>query len=326
MKSKTEKLVLIIEDSRVDAALLARALKGRYCIRICHTAELAYAAIQQKRPDLIVLDLELPGMSGSQFLSKIRSYESYVSAPVLVLTHATDSSVEKRLLADGAQDFLRKPFDAETLIFRIENAFGAARAEDVETSYQEAIEMLGLLVHYRDTSTELHVMRVAEYARAIARAHGLSDKMCEAIYRASPLHDTGKIAVPDSVLKKPGPLNTAEWKIMKSHSEIGYRILKRGKSEVFQLAAEIALHHHERWDGTGYPHGLRGEEIPLPARITSVADVFDSLMSDRFYKSGWGFDETVDHIKANSGTMFDPFVIQTFCDCLDELMVLQSST
>jgi putative two-component system response regulator len=194
------------------------------------------------------------------------------------------------------------------------------RTRELEETRMEIIRRLGRAAEYRDNETGLHIIRMSKFSQILGQATGMSDQDSGMLLNASPMHDIGKIGIPDSILLKPGKLDADEWEIMKTHSSIGAKILSGHPSELMQMAREIALTHHEKWDGSGYPGGLSGEEIPLSGRIVALADVFDALTSERPYKKAWAVDDAVSFIKENSGKHFDPTLVELFIDRLDEII------
>jgi putative two-component system response regulator len=197
------------------------------------------------------------------------------------------------------------------------------RTQQLYEAQSKVIQCLGKAAEYRDNETGMHVVRMSQSCGIVARELGLSEAECDLLLRASPMHDIGKIAIPDEVLLKPGILSSGEWETMKTHSEVGAEILSGYDSELMQVASEIARTHHERWDGQGYPAGLKGEEIPLYTRIVSVCDVFDALTSERPYKKAWSVKEAMDYLYAHSGTQFDPRIVECFSTVLDKVIALR---
>jgi putative two-component system response regulator len=252
------------------------------------------------------------------------------AAPILVLTADITTAAKHRALKEGARDFLTKPLDEIEVLLRIKNLLEnrfhhillekrvQERTQDLEKSQMEVLQRLALAAEYRDDDTRLHTRRVGQIARHIALALGWSAEQADLIFRASPLHDVGKIGIADAILLKPGKLTEEESTVMKQHTLIGGKILSESDSSWLQLAEEIALTHHERWDGTGYPAGLAGEDIPLVGRIVAVADVFDALTHERPYKHAWSTEEALAEIKKQSGRQFDPHVVEAFLRTLEK--------
>jgi len=283
-------------------------------------------------PDLVVLDLHMPEMDGFEVLAQLTPWtRGSTRLPVLVMTADVSQDARRRALSLGAKDFLTKPFDPAETVLRITNLLETRvlqlelrtqarelerqvreRTVELEQSRLEVLERLAFAAEYRDDETREHTERIGRTADLLARELGLPEAIVGLIRRAAPLHDVGKLAVPDSILLKPGRLSSEEFEVMKCHVTIGAEILGDGRSALMQLGAEIALTHHERWDGTGYASGLRGESIPISGRIVSVADSFDALTHWRPYKDAWSVEDAVAKIRGLSGDHFDPRVVEAF--------------
>ena len=311
--------------------LLGRILKRAGYDRVESTSDprRAAALCESLNPDLVLLDLHMPGLDGFAVLEELRRAspaDSYL--PVLMLTGDGSAEVKLRALAAGATDFLSKPFDATEVVLRIRNLLETRhlyrllrvqnthlearvreRTQALEDSQLEILERLANAGEHRDDDTGRHTQRVGQLSAALAHAMQLPAPFIEVIGRTAPLHDIGKIGIPDSILLKPSPLTADERAVMESHSEIGAKILAGGRSALIRSAEEIALHHHERWDGTGYPHRLRGAAIPVAARIVAIADVFDALTHDRPYRAAWPVEAAMKEIVAHRGTQFDPDLV-----------------
>ena len=282
-------------------------------------------------PDLILLDLQMPYLDGFAVMKQLQACIAPGDfLPILVLTADITSDTKRRALSEGALDFLTKPLDATEVVLRIKNLLQTrslhlqlqkqnkildekvrARTAELEASQVEILERLALAAEYRDDDTGQHTKRVGETAAQIAEALGWPPTEVELIRRAAPLHDVGKIAIPDSILLKPGKLTREEFECMKTHARLGAEMLSGGGFPLLQLAEQIALTHHERWDGTGYL-GLREEAIPMAGRIVAVSDVFDALTSERPYKKAWSRNEAIEEIQRQSGRQFDPHVVEIF--------------
>lgn len=280
--------------------------------------------------DIIVIDYMMPEMTGIDFIHKFREFDD--TTPIIMITAvADDPKVQIKALEAGATDFLAKPINAAIFQARITNLLKLKKSlkllstradllqlevekatKDISNREMEALMTLGKTSEYRDPETNAHVMRVSNYSKMIAKNYGMSEKMQDIIYYASQLHDIGKIGIPDNVLLKPDKLTDDEWNIMKTHSELGADILRQSKSQYLKAGSVIAITHHEKFDGTGYPYGLEGEEIPLFGRIVSIADVFDALCSKRPYKKIWSFEDALQYIKDKSGQQFDPQCVKCF--------------
>jgi putative two-component system response regulator len=325
--------ILIVEDDKPSRTILKSILIGAGFTRIrCLPNASRFSNIyQQYMPDLLLLDLGIPKISGFDVMSRLQQDYPGEYLPVIVISSDSDDNIHLRALSAGAKDFLGKPYDRAKVILRCRNLIETnllhnevkdqnrnlaqtvkERTAELHQSRLDVIRRLGYAAEYRDTDTGDHIVRMSSYCEALAHALGLDDETCELILATSPLHDVGKIAIPDSVLLKPGPLTPQELAIMRSHAEIGAEILSGGASPFLQMAETIALTHHEKWDGTGYPRGLRGEEIPIVGRICAICDVFDALTSERPYKNAWTFESAIKEIKRVSGSHFDPKVSDAF--------------
>ncbi|MCH7563268.1 MAG: HD domain-containing protein [Gemmatimonadetes bacterium] len=297
----------------------------------------AVDTFRQFRPDLVLLDLHMPGMDGFQVMEALQGLVpegEYV--PFVVLTGDLDPEIRARALSSGAKDFLAKPYEYNEVLLRIRNLLETRmlhqqlrehndlleekvreRTKDLEETRTELLRHLAMAAEYRDDVTGRHAERVGVLSALLARRLGLSEEVVRLIRYAAPLHDVGKIGIPDSILMKSGPLSKAEFEVMKSHTHIGARILAGGRFPLLELAGEIALTHHERWDGKGYT-GMAGERIPLVGRIVAVADVFDSLSHERPYKPACDLEEAMGIIEGGRGSHFDPRVVDAFVDLVEE--------
>jgi putative two-component system response regulator len=311
--------ILIVDDEVQNLELLNQILKDDYKLVFAKNGEKALQAVEKHKPSLILLDVEMPVMDGYEVCSHLKRNTNSANIPVIFVTSHSKMREEARGFEVGAADYIIKPITPEIVKLRVANHLSLVRAGVLERSYRDAIKMLAIAGHYNDTDTGLHVWRMAAYARMLAEKTGMPEQDCAQIERAAPMHDMGKIGIPDSVLRKPGKLNDEEWAVMKIHPQIGHEILSRSSAPVFRLAAEISLHHHEQWDGSGYPEGLSGEDISLPSRIVAIADVFDALTTKRPYKEPWSMDKAFNYLAEKAGTQFDPELIEIFCKCRNEV-------
>ena len=326
--------ILVVDDNLASLNLLMQVLQ-RFGFSNLHgvcDGRAVLHAVLDFRPDVVLQDLHMPGVDGFALISEIMSLQGRCSyLPILVLT--ADSSREARdaALAAGARDFLTKPYDSGEVFLRVRNLIETrflhlelqrqnaalsrsceARTEELEAAKLEILERLARAADFRDESTHGHTTRVGELAARIAAQLGLTEAEIDHIRIAARLHDIGKIGLSDSILMKPGPLVPAEFEAQEKHTLIGADILSGSRFPILKLAEEIALTHHESWDGAGYPHGLRGDDIPICGRIVAVADVFDALTHERAYKHAWRLDDAVEEIKLQSGVKFDPAVVDAF--------------
>jgi putative two-component system response regulator len=327
--------ILIVEDKEANIRFLERLLKKAGYEHVASTSDSrkALAVFQEFRPDLVLLDLHMPYMDGFQVMEALQpEIPERAFLPILVITADREPEVRIRCLSAGAKDFVAKPFRAEEVLLRIRNLletrhlhrFLEYRNESLELKVEEeslklqktqleVLRRLAVAAEYRDDVTGRHAERVGILSGLIARAIGFPPGEVDFIRQAAPLHDVGKIGIPDAILLKPGKLTEAEFEVMRSHTTIGGLILSKGSFPLLDKAREVALSHHEWWEGSGYPHGLEGAAIPLSGRVVAVADVFDSMTHERPYKRAFSVDETVEVMLSErdrhfDGEILDPFV------------------
>ena len=333
--------VLIVDDAPVNLALFEALVKrlGGCEVRCFGDAMQALSWLKAHDVDLIVVDYMMPLLNGLDFIQAVRAQPGLETVPILMITANDQKEVRYRALRAGASDFLTKPVDRAEFEARASNllSLGDARrqladratwlAEEVRKATAQAVQRehetvirLSRAAEYRDPETGAHILRMAHYSHLIARALGLSQAQQELILVAAPLHDIGKVGVADAILLKPGRLTPDEFEVMKQHTVYGYEILRDSTSEILQAGASIALGHHEKFDGNGYPNRLRGEEIPIFSRIVAVADVFDALTSARPYKPAWTLEDASQWIRSQSGSHFDPACVAVFFEHWDEVL------
>jgi putative two-component system response regulator len=328
--------ILAVDDDRRDLASLGYVLErdGYNNVELTPDPFRALELFVEHPPDLVVLDLNMPLMNGVELMERLGPLTEHgTDVPFLVVSADTSDKAIRRALSAGARDFLTKPFDRHELLLRVRNLLlvrqlqarlyqrtvtleqeVAARSRALEGAYVEVLNRLALAAEYRDGGTQEHAWRIGRTVALIAVRLGLPDGEIELLSRAAPLHDIGKIGIPDAILLKPAKLTEDEMAASKTHAVIGAGILSGSDSKLLRLAEQIALTHHERWDGSGYPKGLRAEQIPLPGRIVAIADVFDALTHDRPYKPAWTVQRAVQEIVAQSGKQFDPRVVDAFLE------------
>ncbi|BFM48043.1 HD domain-containing phosphohydrolase [Marinomonas sp. THO17] len=329
------KRVLIVDDVPRNIDLLREILSEHYQVQVAKSGRAALDIIAHKTPDIILLDVMMPEMNGFEVCEIIKSNPETADIPVIFLTAVTDVENEIKGFEVGCVDFITKPITPITTLSRVEThlrlaendqrnkSLIASRTQELDDALESAVSMLGEMGHLNDTDTGIHMWRMADYSAALAKAAGWDEERVELLRLAAPMHDTGKVAIPHSILKSPNKLSEDEWKIMKSHTQIGHKILSKSEAPLFQLAAEAALGHHEKWDGSGYPYGLMGEKIPESARIVAMADVFDALTMERSYKKSWSIEEALEHIESSAGGHFDPRLVTLFLSIKDELKNIQ---
>lgn len=316
--------ILCVDDEPNNLALFLQILGEDHRLVFARDGAQALRAAEKHAPSLILLDVEMPGMDGYEVAWTLKAHGNTEHIPIIFVT-SLDREVDERTgFACGGVDYITKPVSPFILRARVNTHLSLVRASALNRSYQDAIQMLGVAGHYNDCDTGAHIWRMAAYACVLAETLGWPRARAQLLEQAAPMHDTGKIGIPDEILKKPGKLTPQEWVIMKRHTQIGSEILSRSKAPLFQLAAEVALNHHERWDGTGYPQGLAGEAIPESARIVAIADVFDALASRRPYKEAWPVDAVIDKIKEGSGSHFDPAMVEAFLSALPRILKVKA--
>jgi len=333
--------LLIVDDQDMNVRLLEKILQNAGYTHITSTTDSRDIEQLYTRHefDLVLLDIQMPYLDGFDVMKILEKIQKETYVPVLVLTAQNDQDTRIKALAHGAKDFLTKPFDQTEVLLRINNLLEVRlmhlqqlqlnreldmrvqeRTRELNETRMEVIRRLGRAAEFRDNETGYHIIRMSKYSEIIARSFGLGDEEAELILNASPMHDIGKIGIPDHILLKPGKLDKDEWEIMQTHAEIGAEILSGHDSELMLMAQEIAMYHHEKFDGSGYPYGLKGRDIPITARIVALSDVFDALTSERPYKKAWPVEEAMAEIRKCSGKHFDPALIEVFERCLPEVL------
>lgn len=286
---------------------------------------------QEYRPDLILLDLKMPYLDGFEIMERLNQIKGEDILPIIAMTAYDEPEYRLRAFMLGARDFIGKPFEYAEVLIRIKNILEIRvlhndirennrkllnkveeRTKELQDLQVELINRLARAAEFRDSETGNHITRMSKYTYELGKAYGLPENDCELIYHASTLHDIGKIGIPDEILLTPAKLNPDEWEKMKTHTVKGAQILSGSTAEMLKLAEQISLYHHEKWDGSGYPFGLKGQEIPLVGRITAICDVFDALVSERPYKKAWQSVEAVAEIERGRGSHFDPYLVDHF--------------
>lgn len=318
----TGQRVLVVDDESQCSRLLVKLLTPEFHVDVAGDGEVALTTINLTPPDIVLLDVGLPGQNGIEVCRAIKRAATTRLIPVVLLTGMSGREHRLAGIDAGADDFLEKPFDAEQLKARVRSLTRLKRFTDELESAESVILSLALTVEARDPYTEGHCERLASYAVALGSALGLSGDDLAALNRGGFLHDVGKVGIPDHILLKPGRLDSEEFSVMKTHTTIGYETLQSAslhtpRAGYLRMSAEIARHHHEKWDGSGYPDGLRGEEIPLAARIVAVADVYDALISKRVYKAAFSHEQAMAIIAEGRGAHFDPRIADVFLNMQD---------
>lgn len=323
--------VLIVDDQAISRAILSQVIRNLSPTATIHEADSPFAALdwaKEVTADLIIVDFEMPGMNGIDFVREVRLHPDYHAVPTLMITIKKDVETRYAALDAGVTDFLTKPVDVHECAARCRNLITMRQQQllledksrllearvrkataDILAREKETLMRLARAGEYRDSDTGKHLLRMSLYCRLLAKAIGFSDDEAELIESAAPLHDIGKIGIPDSILRKNGPLTPEELQIIRTHPVIGFEILEGSPSKYVQKGSEIALAHHEKYDGSGYPYGLSGEAIPIAARIVAIADVFDALTSTRPYKKAWDVERAIQYLIAESNRHFDPELV-----------------
>ncbi len=334
VRQRTGARVMIVDDRSTARSLLeglARTLEPGVIVESYADPQDALMQMQLNTPDLIITDYRMPGMDGIEFTRRIRAERRLADVPIIIVTVVEDRQIRYQALENGATDFLTRPIDPQECRARCINLLALRRSQkmvadralwleeqvmqatrEVRTRERETLMKLAKAGEYHDQETGNHIIRMSKYSRLIAEELKLTAMECDEIESAAPMHDIGKIGIPDLILLKPGRHTPEEQEIMRRHPVIGHEILSNSPSRYLQMGAVIALGHHEKYDGTGYPQGLAGEDIPLPARIVAVGDVFDALTSKRPYKGAWSFQDALGMIRSESGKHFDPACVRAF--------------
>ncbi|MGA8863559.1 MAG: HD domain-containing phosphohydrolase [Gallionella sp.] len=338
--------ILLVDDEPVNVKLLARSLgNSGYRNLISTTDPRDVLELYLKHDiDLIILDLNMPHLDGFGVMQLLQNLGRDDLPPILILTAQYEQEHRVRALQSGASDYVTKPFSVEELLARVRNQIQGQlyskfmrgrtkwleervrkRTKEIYDTRLQIVRRLGRAAEFRDNETGLHIIRMSQMSMLLGEAAGMSPGDCELLLNASPMHDIGKIGIPDHVLLKPGKFNPHEWTVMQTHTTIGADILSGDDSELLTMARTIALSHHEKWDGSGYPAGLKGEYIPLVARIVAIADVFDALTSVRPYKNAWSLEATLEYIDDNRGKHFDPDLVDLLHPRIRDIMAIREN-
>ena len=337
--------ILIVDDEPANILVLKKMLEMKGYTNVVTTLDpmQTLPLYLEHNSDLILLDINMPVMDGYEVMQQLCDKLNQVLPPILILTAQDTQSFRQRALDSGALDYVTKPFNAEELLSRVHNllAVGMAnkymrlqneileqkvneRTKELHDTRLQVVRRLGLAAEYRDNETGLHIIRMSEISVVIAKAAGMDEEQCDLLLNASPMHDIGKIGISDGILLKPGKFEPDEWEVMQTHAQIGADILSGDDSALMKMAHDIALTHHEKWNGKGYPNNLKGDAIPLVGRITALADVFDALTSVRPYKKAWSVEDSVKLINDESGQHFDPQLVKHMMDNLDEIIKVKN--
>ncbi len=343
MNAKSPGKVLIVDDTPANLGVLGGTLESEgYEISTAPSGEIAIEIANSFLPDLILMDIMMPGMDGFQACETLKNDQATQGIPVIFMSALNDIDSICKGFDHGGLDYISKPFRREEVLSRVKTHIQLhllikereqytqileetvqERTKELHSTRLEVINCLGRAGEYRDNETGMHVVRMSHYSRLLGERIGLTEENCNLLFHASPMHDIGKIGIPDHVLLKPGKLTHEEWSIMQTHVTIGAEILSRDDSPLMKTAKIVALHHHEKWDGSGYPNQLKGESISLEGRIIAVCDVFDALTSERPYKKAWPLDKTMELIESSSGKHFEPAIVDQFKKIVPEILKIK---
>ena len=336
--------ILVVDDEAANVRLLEKMLGATgYSNVVCTQDPVQVLPLyREHNSDLILLDLDMPKLDGYGVMEQLNELTENNPPPILILTAQHMQGYRQRALDNGARDYVTKPFDVDELLSRVRNLLEVQMAhkfmryqneileqkvvrktQAINNTRLQVVRCLGRAAEYRDNETGLHIVRMSKMAVVIGRAAGMDDKQCDLLLNAAPMHDVGKIGIPDEILLKTGEFEAREWAIMQTHAQIGADILSGDKSDLMTMAHDIALTHHEKWNGKGYPNGLAGQAIPLAGRVTALADVFDALTSLRPYKKAWPVERAVDYIKEESGQHFDPDLVKVFMQNMPDIIAIK---
>ena len=324
--------ILVVDDVPQNIEVLSGILRSRYRVRAATSGARALSIVRSDAPpDLILLDIMMPELDGLTVCRRLKSDYRTRHIPVVFVTAMTEVDDEAQGFEAGCVDYITKPVSPPLVLARVATHLALAdqqrelerlvqqRTAELQRTRLAVVRCLGKAAEFKDDDTGLHVVRMSHYSRLLGLASGMRQTDADLLLHAAPMHDVGKIGVPDHILKKPGRLTPEEWELMKQHVEFGGQILGVQDSELLQMARTIALSHHEKWDGSGYPLGLSGEQIPLVGRIAALADVFDALTSVRPYKRAWSVDEALEHTRRDSGRHFDPGLVARLEQVMPEI-------
>jgi len=338
----TRPTILVVDDTPQNLNVASRMLREHYRCLVSLDGAKSIEIARIDPPDLILLDVMMPVMNGMEVCRRLKEQPETRSVPVIFLTALNEIEDETACFEAGGVDFISKPMNPATLLARVRTHVSLhaqerhlaqlvqqrtqaleERTRELEQTRLEIIRRLGRAAEYKDDDTGLHVIRMSHYTKLLALSAGFSADRAEVLFYAAPMHDVGKIGIPDHILQKPGPLTPEEWDVMRQHPAIGAGIIGKHRNELMETARVVALAHHERWNGQGYPRARKGTDIPIEARVLAVADVFDALCSARPYKKAWPTEEATAYIVKHSGVLFDPELVPRFVELMPEILAVQ---
>lgn len=317
--------ILIVDDEPANLKVMREVLGNQYRMSFAKSGAAALALLEKEQPKLILLDIMMPDMNGFEVCEILKSTPALSHIPIIFVTALGDESDEFKGFELGAVDYITKPISPAIVRARVKTHLSLVQAEQLKQAHVDLVHRLGRAAEYKDTDTGEHIARMSQYSKLLALEFGMGEQQAELLRQAAPMHDVGKIGIPDAILLKPGRLTPDEFDHMKQHAAIGAQILANSSSPLLQLAHKLAIEHHEKWDGSGYPYGLKGEQISVEGRIVAIADVFDALTSKRPYKEAWGVEEALEHMQAQAGKHFDPHLINLFVNKLDAIIAIKNT-
>lgn len=335
LSEKRRANILLVDDSKLNIEMLSSVLVDKYNLYYALSGKEALRKIKCNKPDLILLDIVMDGMDGHEVCRRIKADSEISDIPVIFVSSKDYAFDEAMGFELGAVDYITKPINPIIVNARVKTHLSSyyhqielekkveIKTREIYETRLEIIRKLAVAAEYKDNDTGLHIARMSRYCYIIAKNYGLSEHEARILLNVAPMHDIGKIGIPDEILSKKGKLNDDEWEIMKKHSSIGKEILGNNANEILKAASIVAFEHHEKWDGSGYPSGIKFEEIHIYARIVALADVFDALTSKRPYKDAWDFGEAVKLIKRESGKHFEPKLVEVFEESLTDILKIK---
>ena len=322
----TKPTLLVVDDEPVNLRVLKQLLSSDYQLIFARNGEEALKLAVTRQPNLILLDVMMPGLTGFEVCRQLKQQASTKQIPVIFVTALNDEHDETEGFDAGAVDYITKPISSAIVKARVKTHLSLVQADELLDSRLQIVQRLGRAAEYKDNETGMHVMRMSHFAKELALAYGLSDKQAEILLHAAPMHDIGKIGIADSIMLKPAKLTDEEFATMKHHPEIGAKIIGEcGDSLLLKVAKSVSLTHHEKWDGAGYPNGLVGEDIPIEGRICAIADVFDALTSKRPYKDAWSIEKAVDFLQSQKGKHFDPRLVDLMIEIMPKILEIKAA-
>lgn len=323
MLTKPQPRILIVDDEPANLKVMKQVLQDYYRLSFARSGQDALKLMENEAFDLVLLDIMMPEMTGFEVCQQLKSNAKTASVPVIFVTALRDSIDEEKGFEIGGVDYIIKPIVPAIVRARVKTHLSMVKIDLLKETQIDLIQRLGRAAEYKDNETGMHVLRMSHYVKTLAMALGMDEENADELRMAATMHDIGKIAIPDHILLKPGKLDHDEFERMKQHVEVGVSILETPRSTLISLARTIALTHHEKWDGTGYPRGLAGNEIPIEGRLAAIADVFDALTSERPYKRAWAVEEAIEYIDTQAGKHFDPELVPVFIQQLPKILEIK---